>query len=99
METKPGEISTSDSSLTLAPRPMTSTAKLLLATNGLANPEKHLGILNLKVNRVGTHSSIMRCSEQDSAASLAKEEAGAEAHQLFVKINFFGLGRLVIMVF
>ena len=97
METKPGEISTSDSSLTL-PRPMTSTAKLLLATNGLANPEKHLGILNLKVNRVGTHSSIMRCSEQDSA-SLAKEEAGAEAHQLFVKINFFGLGRLVIMVF
>ena len=49
MDTKPGEMSTSDSSLAL-PKPISSTAKLLFATNGLAsNPAKHLGILNLKV--------------------------------------------------
>ena len=57
VETKPGEISSaSNSSLTL-PRPVTSTARLLLATNGLANPEKHLGILNLKVNRVAVEEN------------------------------------------
>merc|ERR1712012_1201809 len=59
-EVKPGEMSISDSSLAL-PKPMTSTAKLLFATNGLTNPEKHLGILNLKACHYGllTHPRIV----------------------------------------
>lgn len=66
MDPKPGEMSTSDSSLAL-PKPISSTAKLLFATNGLAsNPAKHLGILNLKACHYGllTHPRIVADQRQ-----------------------------------